>query len=203
MRVLSPSPSERGGERRVIALLPGSRKQEIQTMLPVMMKMKKKFPDHEFVVAAAPSLEKSFYEEILGNSGIRIVYDQTYDLLRDAKAALVTSGTATLETALIGVPEVVCYKGGNISFAIAKRLVKVDYISLVNLIMKKEVVKELIQDQFNETDLEKELKKILQDENFRKNILNDYVSLKEKLGGSGASKRTAELMVKYLGEKKN
>lgn len=181
----------------IIALLPGSRKQEIATILPLMLSMQKHYPDFQFVIAGAPSQHKEFYQTFIRNADVKIVFNQTYQLLQKAEAALVTSGTATLEAALFGVPEVVCYKGGAISYSIAKKLVKVKYISLVNLIMDKEIVKELIQNELNETNLKIELDKLF-NSNSRKNMLNDYAELKTKLGGSGASKKTAELMFSYL-----
>jgi lipid-A-disaccharide synthase len=181
----------------VIALLPGSRKQEIATMLPLMLSMKDKYPDYQFIIAGAPSQTKEYYQTFIGNAGVPILFGQTYQLLQRSHAALVTSGTATLETALFNVPEVVCYKGGSISYAIAKQLVKVKYISLVNLIMDKEIVKELIQNELNETNLKIELDKLLNMDT-RAKMLSDYSELKEKLGSSGASKKTAELMVGYL-----
>ncbi len=184
-------------DKPIIALLPGSRKQEIATMLPIMLSMQKYYDNYLFVIAGAPSQSKDFYQTFISNSDVSIVYNQTYQLLQKAEAALVTSGTATLETALFGVPEVVCYKGGTISFAIAKRLVKVKYISLVNLIMDKEIVKELIQGELNETNLKVELDKLLTP-GTRKKLLTDYSELIEKLGGSGASKKTAGLMINYL-----
>jgi lipid-A-disaccharide synthase len=184
----------------VIALLPGSRRQEISTMLPVMLNLKKEYPAHQFVIAGAPSQTKEYYKEFIRDADVDIVYNQTYQLLQKAEAAMVTSGTATLETALFGVPEVVCYKGGAISYLIAKQLVKVKYISLVNLIMDKEIVKELIQDEFNEQNLKAELDKLLNGDT-RQRLLNDYAELKQKLGGSGASAKTAELMIRYLKEK--
>ncbi|HET6228156.1 MAG TPA: lipid-A-disaccharide synthase, partial [Bacteroidia bacterium] len=189
----------------IIALLPGSRKQEIDTMLPLMLTMQKYYPNHQFVIAGAPSQNEKLYQQYInyfakqypGNNSVRIVFNQTYQLLKQATAALVTSGTATLETALFGVPEVVCYKGGAISFAIAKKLVKVKYISLVNLIMDKEIVKELIQNDLNEVNLKTELDKLL-GENSRKAMMSDYEELRKRLGGAGASKKTAELMISYL-----
>ena len=190
-----PSPEER---EKVIAILPGSRKQEIAKMLPVMLSIKNDFKDFRFVIAAAPSVPKEFYENFTSGNDIEIVYGQTYDLLKQATAAIVTSGTATLETALFEVPEVVCYKGGSVSYYIAKLLVKVKFISLVNLIMDKEVVKELIQTDFNAENLKAELKKILFDEPKRNEIKENYILLKQKLGGKGASKKTAELMIQYL-----
>jgi len=185
--------------RPVIALLPGSRKQEVSTMLSIMMKMSHAFRDYQFVTGAAPSLDDDFYHNILKNSDIKLVSDQTYDLLKNAEAAMVTSGTATLETALIGTPEVVCYKGNFISYQIAKRLVHVDYISLVNLIMEKEIVKELIQNQLNPRNLKIVLDKLLFDNQYKKQLHEDYGHLREKLGGPGASENTAKLILKYLG----
>jgi lipid-A-disaccharide synthase len=185
-------------EKPIIALLPGSRKQEISGMLSIMLKMIPAFPGYQFVIACAPSVEPSFYEKLVSGAEVKTVTKQTYDLLRNSTAALVTSGTATLETALFNVPEVVCYKGNRISYEIAKRLVHVKYISLVNLIMDREVVKELIQNELNENNLQKELQALLFNETKRQQILNDYVSLKEKLGGSGASARAAAIVLNDL-----
>lgn len=182
----------------VVALLPGSRKQEISTMLPIMLSVRNDFSEYQFVVAGAPSQSKEFYSKFLDGTGVKIIYNETYSLLQQSSAALVTSGTATLETALFGVPEVVCYKGGYISYQIARRLVKVKYISLVNLIMDREVVKELIQDDLNETNLKAELKKLLHDKAYRQGMLNDLEQLRQNLGGPGASRKTAELMLEFL-----
>lgn len=184
----------------IIAFLPGSRKQEISIILPLMLSMQKHYTDYQFIIAGAPSQSKEFYQTFIADSNVKIVFNQTYPLLQKAHVALVTSGTATLETALFGVPEVVCYKGGAISFAIAKQLVKVKFISLVNLIMDKEIVKELIQNELNEANLKIELDKLLNQEN-RDKILKNYAELIEKLGGSGASKKTASLMIGYLNSK--
>jgi lipid-A-disaccharide synthase len=181
----------------VIALLPGSRKQEISVMLPLMLTMQKYYPNYQFVIAGAPSQTKEYYQEFIADSKIQIVFGQTYQLLQQSEAALVTSGTATLETALFGVPEVVCYQGGRISYLIAKQLIKVKYISLVNLIMDSEIVKELIQAELNEQNLKFELDKLLTSET-RAIMLQNYDTLKNKLGGAGASKKAAELMVGYL-----
>jgi len=182
-------------DKPVIALLPGSRKQEITKMLSVMLRMAPKFPDHQFVIAGAPSQELSFYKTFLTDENVAIVENNTYDLLSVSTAALVTSGTATLETALFKVPEVVCYKGNEISYQIGKRLINVKYISLVNLILDREVVAELIQDQFNETNLENELFKIL-DHKEREPMFDQYYQLEQALGGKGASDNTARLIVK-------
>lgn len=184
-------------ERKIIALLPGSRKQEIKVKLPIMLSVQKDFPEYQFVVAGAPSQDESFYREVAGKD-LKIVFGKTYDLLRASEAALVTSGTATLETALLNTPEVVCYKGSRISYEIGKRVVKhIEYISLVNLIMDREVVKELIQNELNTKNLKVELAKILSEPK-RSQILDHYKELREKLGGAGASERTAELIIEDL-----
>lgn len=183
--------------RPVIALLPGSRKQEIEKMLEVMLSVTSEFKDYQFVIAGAPSQDEEFYQTFMKNSNIKLIMNKTYDVLGISHAALVTSGTATLETALFKVPEVVCYKGSFISYHIAKRIINLDYISLVNLIMGREVVKELIQNDFNSKNLKVELEKILKEEN-RKRIFGDYFELEQKLGGKGASKKTAELIVEKI-----
>ncbi|MFC6859855.1 lipid-A-disaccharide synthase [Zunongwangia atlantica] len=180
-------------DRPIIALLPGSRKQEISKMLEVMLSITQDFKDYQFVIAGAPSQEIEFYKPYLKKTNINLVMNKTYDILSCAHAALVTSGTATLETALFKVPEVVCYKGSYISYHIAKRIINLDYISLVNLIMDREVVKELIQSEFNSESLKTELKKILQEKN-RERIFKDYYELEQKLGGTGASLETATLI---------
>jgi lipid-A-disaccharide synthase len=178
----------------IIALLPGSRKQEIRKMLSVMLKMANKFPDYEFVIAGAPSQDFEFYKPFIKQNNVQFISNKTYDLLSISYAALVTSGTATLETALFKIPEIVCYKGSWLSYQIGKRLVKINYISLVNLIMDKEVVKELIQNDFNEVTLAAELHKILEDKK-RKELFLEYFELEKKLGGKGASNKVAELIV--------
>lgn len=184
-------------DRPVIALLPGSRKQEIAKMLEGMLSVVNDFPEYQFVIAGAPSQEYSFYQQFLGKSNVKFISNRTYDLLSIAYAALVTSGTATLETALFKVPEVVCYKGNWISYQIAKRVITLKYISLVNLILDKEIVKELIQDDFNTKNIRTELQKILTPEH-RLNLLKQYDLLEEKLGGEGASRKTAGFIIKHL-----
>ncbi|MGB5821423.1 MAG: lipid-A-disaccharide synthase [Saonia sp.] len=174
----------------IIALLPGSRKQEVQKMLSIMLSVKDSFPEYQFVIAGAPSLEKSFYADFLGNDHVGFVENRTYDLLSLSYAALVTSGTATLETALLKIPQVVCYKGNWLSYQIAKRIITLNYISLVNLIMEKEVVKELIQGDLNTKNLTSELRKIL-DGPKRKILFEAYYELEKKLGGKGASEKVA------------
>src|SRR6187551_1943207 len=192
--------SEKFSEKEIIALLPGSRKQEILKKLPVMLEVSKAFPQYQFIVAKAPGQEDGFYEEMLKPySNVSSVRNETYKLLLNAKAALVTSGTATLETALFGVPEVVCYKGSSISYQIAKRLIKVKYISLVNLIMNKLVVKELIQNELTPKNLEKDLFTILTDENKISEIKKDYAALKNLLGeGGDASAKAAKSIYIFL-----
>lgn len=184
-------------QREIIALLPGSRKQEITNMLAVMLKVASQYENYQFVIAGAPSQEFEFYRQFIGNSNVSFVTGRTYDLLNAATAALVTSGTATLETALLKVPQVVCYKGNWISYQIAKRIITLKFISLVNLIMDREVVTELIQDDFNEKRLKEEFEKILNPEN-RKKIFEDYHDLETKLGGVGASKTAAKLMFEKI-----
>lgn len=194
---LSPTLSEKEREQ-IVAILPGSRKQEIAVMLPEMLEVVDKFPDYKFIIAGAPSVDKEFYNTYTGNKNANVVFGETYSLLSKASAAVVTSGTATLETALHGTPEVVCYKGSGISYLIAKRLIKVKYISLVNLIMDKPVVTELIQDEMNATNIEKELRNILEDQQDIATMKNDFTALREKLGNSGASERAAKIVFDYL-----
>lgn len=188
--------SENGlNEKEIIALLPGSRKQEVEKMLEIMLSVRPHFKEYQFVIAGAPSLPKEFYQKYVDDN-VHFVSNRTYDLLRCSKAALVTSGTATLETALLNIPEVVCYRGSKVSYAIAKRLVKnINYISLVNLIMDREVVKELIQNDLNTKNLADELHKILAGTK-REQVLSDYELLRKKLGGKGASEHAADVILK-------
>lgn len=185
-------------ERPIIALLPGSRKQEIEVKLPIMLSVVNDFSEYQFVIAAAPSIQDGFYDQFKIPKKVSFVKGQTYNLLNHAYAALVTSGTATLETALFGVPEVVCYKGGAISYQIAKRLIKVKYISLVNLIADKEVVKELIQHDLNYLNLKTELEKITRNASYRASLIMEYKHLENSLGGPGASKNVAMGVLKSL-----
>lgn len=178
----------------IIALLPGSRKQEVVVMLQTMLKLVDGYPEHQFIIAGVSTLNKDYYNDIIGNKKVKLLLDNTNNILKFADAALVTSGTATLETALIGTPEVVCYKGGRISYEIAKRVVNVKYISLVNLIMDKEVVVELIQSDFNHKSLKSALNDILFNENKRSQIIEDYKTLKTALGNKGASMRAADII---------
>lgn len=177
-------------DKPIILLMPGSRTREIQNMLPVMVEVLKYYPDYEFVIAGSPSQEESFYRKWVSDE-VKFVSNRTYDLLSIAHVALVTSGTATLETALFNVPEIICYKGDAVSWWIAKKfLVKLDYIGIVNLIMGKEIVKELLQGEMNVQNLKKELDMIL-DGQKRQETLDSYQELYKKLGGKGASKRLA------------
>ncbi len=184
-------------DKPIIALLPGSRKQEIRKMLAVMLSVVKDFEEYQFVIAGAPSQDYEFYSTFIKKENVSFVNNMTYDLLSLATAALVTSGTATLETALFKVPEVVCYKGSWLSYQIAKRVIKLDYISLVNLIMDKPVVTELIQDDFNTKRLKKELENILKTGK-REALFMEYFELEKKLGGKGASRKTASLIYKHV-----
>lgn len=184
-------------DKPIIALLPGSRSQEIRQKLPEMLKMAAHFPAYQFVIAQAPSQPDELYRDIIGDrNNVMLVRGQTYNLLKQAWAALVTSGTATLETALFGVPQVVCYKGNPISYWLARKLVKVKYISLVNLIMDKPVVTELIQDDLNEARLHDELKQLLTDSPRLQEMKNDYAALWERLGDARASENAAEEIVR-------
>jgi lipid-A-disaccharide synthase len=182
---------------KIIALLPGSRKQEIEYLLPDMLKVSESLTNYKFVIAGAPSFNKDYYTRFLAGKNIPVVFGQTYDILLNAHAAIVTSGTATLETALFNVPQVVVYKGGKISITIARLLVKIRFISLVNLIVDREIVKELIQEDCNEVLLKKELNKILDGEG-RKEMLDNYKELQERMGKPGASEKTANLIWQYL-----
>ena len=186
-------------EKPVIGILPGSRKQEIMRMLPVMLKMGPEFPGYDFVVGAAPSIEDEFYFGLAGNNNIALSREGSLKLLRRSSAAIVTSGTATLETAIMNVPQVVCYKGSRVSYLIARWLVRVPFISLVNLISGKEIVKELIQNDFTRPNLKIELEKILQPGK-KDGIKKDYTELRKKLGGPGASQKTATGIINYIRE---
>jgi lipid-A-disaccharide synthase len=189
-------------ERPLIALLPGSRKQEILKKLPVMLEVSRFFPDLQFVVAQAPGQESAFYDSLLAPyPNVSSVCNQTYALLLQAQAACVTSGTATLETALFGVPEIVCYKGSTISYQIARRLIRVKYISLVNLIMDKLVVKELIQDDLTPENLRRELDDLLHNDNRRRQLQEDYRALKELLSKGGhASANAAVSILRFMNQ---
>lgn len=183
--------SKKNSSNKKVALLPGSRKQEIKQMLPEMACVASEFKNIDFIVAAAPAIPLSYYSEFNLPANVSVVKDNTYLILAGSDAALVTSGTATLETALIGTPQVVCYRGNPVSYLLAKRLVKVKYISLVNLILDQNLVTELIQNDMNCKRVISELKSLLYDENERNKMLNGYKLLQDKLGGKGASARAA------------
>jgi lipid-A-disaccharide synthase len=188
-------------EKPILAILPGSRNQEIKVKLPIMLEASKSFPNYQIIIAGAPNKTTEFYNQIIGNNSAKILENHTYDLLNHSDLAIVTSGTATLETALFNVPQVVCYKASTISYHIAKRLVKIDYISLVNLIMGKEVVKELIQGELTSKNIVSELKKIKNHQSEGRLIMEkNYKALKEKLGGGGASEKVASLLIESLKE---
>ena len=178
-------------EKPIIALLPGSRKQEIASSLPIMMEVAKSFENYQFIIAGAPSITQDYYRSITKDSYIPILSNQTHALLKECKAAIVTSGTATLEAAILNVPQVVCYKTSAVSYFLGKLLVKVKFIALVNLICDKEVVKELIQDDFNSKNLVNELHQLLNKSN-KSRILKDYEGLMNLMGDEGASKRAAQ-----------
>ena len=177
--------------RPLVALLPGSRVQELNKMLPKMLAVEKHFPQCDFVVAGLESLGKEFYQSFLKDSQIKVVFSQTYPLFEEADAALVSSGTATLETALFNVPQVVCYQASWLSFAIAKVLVDVKYISLVNLISDQEIVKELLQEDLTVPNMVVELQRLLSEEGILE-MQNHYITLRHSLGGEGASERIAQ-----------
>ncbi len=189
-------------DKPIIALLAGSRRQEIEKNLPLMLEMIPEFPDYQFVLAAAPSIDKDYYSPFITATSAKIVFDQTYNCLKHARAAMVTSGTAALEAALFNVPQVVCYKANSISYHIIRQFIKVKYISLVNLIMDGPVVKEFIQKDMSKASLKAELERLLHDKVYRQKMLDSYNELKEVLGGTGASTRIAKKMYEYLkGEK--
>ena len=189
-------------ERPIIALLPGSRKQEIAKMLSVMLSVVESYHQYQFVIAGAPSLGYDLYKQFIKEENVHFISGKTYDLLSHSHAALVTSGTATLETALFRIPEVVCYRGNWISYQIAKRVISLKYISLVNLIMDAPVVTELIQGALNTRNLKAELDKLL-DPTYREKLQGDYQALRERLGNEGASERTAQAIYDSLQDKRH
>ena len=180
-------------QQKIIALLPGSRQEEINKVLPVFIKVAKKFNGYQFVIAGAPGIPTKNYTSFIGNSNIKVIYNQTYDLLNCSTFALVTSGTATLEAALFNTPQIVCYRTKPINYWIAKKFVKVKYVSLVNLILNKKSLVELIQKEFNFENLTLSLNRLLKERELV-NMKNDYIKLKLRLGKPGASNRTARLI---------
>jgi len=185
-------------DKPIISMLPGSRNDEIKHMLPIMLETAKLFPDYQFVIAGAPSQDLEFYYQVAETRNIKIIFGKTYELLNHATAGLITSGTATLEAALFNVPQIVCYKGSTISYEVARRVIKVKYISLVNLVLDAEVVQELVQGDLNTEKISAELKLILHNPAHLNTMLNDYEALRRALGHAGASERAAKLMLKYL-----
>lgn len=185
----------------VIAILAGSRKHEVEFMLPQMIKVVRNFPEYQFVLAGVKNLPDELYLRIIGDAPVKLIKEKTYEILYISEAALVASGTATLETALFNVPQVVCYKADFLSMLIALMVIKVKFISLVNLIMDSGVVREILGYKLNRQNLARELKLILPGGDMRNKMLSDYVLLKQKLGPAGASARVAADMVKVLGRK--
>ncbi|MDP2174571.1 MAG: lipid-A-disaccharide synthase [Bacteroidota bacterium] len=181
-------------QKPIIALLPGSRMSELKHVLPIMLSIVNSYPEYEFIIAGANHISENEYQQYIGNMPVKLIRGKTYDVLKNSHAALVCSGTATLETALLNCPQVVCYKFSKISFAIGKMVIKVKYISLVNLIMNRVVVKELIQDELNTQNIQKELNKIISGK-MRNKQLEDFIQLSEKVGKPGASERAAKLIV--------
>jgi lipid-A-disaccharide synthase len=188
-------------DKPILAILPGSRNQEIRVKLPIMLEATKAFENYQLVIAGAPNKSESFYQEVAQGTDVKIIENQTYDLLNNSDLAIVTSGTATLETALFHVPQVVCYKANAISYAIAKRLIKIKYISLVNLIMDEAVVTELIQHELTAKNIIKELKLIEKETSKgRLEMKKSYQLLEEKLGSGGASNKVARLLINKINE---
>jgi lipid-A-disaccharide synthase len=187
----------------VVALLPGSRKQEIKNMLPAMLAAARNFPDCRFVVGGAPSVPDDFYRPFLDPAGIPLAGGPVYGLLRAADAAVVTSGTATLEAALMDTPELVCYKGNFLSYLLARKLVRVPFISLVNLVLGKPAVRELIQQEMTAANIARELNRLLHEPGYRNAQLEQFRLLREKLGRGGASRKTAAEIVRRLTDRGN
>ncbi|AMR30173.1 lipid-A-disaccharide synthase [Mucilaginibacter sp. PAMC 26640] len=187
--------------KKIVALLPGSRKQEISRLLPEMAKVAKRFTNYQFVIAGAPTFDADYYRQYIGSTPIPVVFNATYDLLRNSEAAIVASGTATLETALLNVPQVVVYKGNTVTIGIAKMLIKIKFISLVNLILDRQIVKELIQNDCDFHSISNELDKLVGIEDYRNRMLANYDLLDERMGKPGASAKTAVLIIKYATKK--
>ena len=183
-------------EKPIIALLPGSRKREIKTKLPKMLQVVDHFPDHQFVVAGSETVDASLYKEHIKGK-VKVIFGETYNILNNATAAMVTSGTATLETALFRVPQVVCYKPGLVTYYLLKNIISIKYICMVNLILDQKVVEELIEGDLNESRMVKELQAILQPDK-RATLIDHYNALEESLGGPGASERVATMMIEDL-----
>lgn len=189
-----------GSAEKTVALLAGSRRSEIKYLLPRMMQVAGRYPEYRFLMACAPSMEREFYEGIIGNkcSNIKLLFGETYSILRHSDAAIISSGTASLEAALIGVPQVVCYGGNEISYQIARSVVKLKYISLANLIMDKGLFKELIQHDCTTQKISAELDNLLGNSAYREKMLADYRDVRNILGGKGASAKVASAMIEEL-----
>lgn len=187
--------------KKIVALLPGSRKQELKFIIPVMIATVRQNPDVHFVVAAVRTLDASLYQGLHDISNVTFVYEETYDLLTVADAAIVTSGTATLETGLFKVPQIVVYKAPVLTYHVVRALIRVPYISLVNLIANKEVVKEMIQHHANEKEISDELRRILNDGAYRNNMLSEYDRILKILDTGSASDNAGRLMVEYLAKR--
>ncbi len=184
-------------KNKIIALLPGSRKQEISMMLPTLIKVSRKFLKYKFLIAGAPGISENFYKKIIGDHNIKIIFNETYEILKISQAAIVTSGTATLETALFNIPQIVCYKSSLISYLIAKKIIKLKYISLVNLIMNKKIVNEIIQNKFTTEIIANELKSILNGKTRKKQLYN-YSKLKKKLSDYEDIESIGKKIVSFL-----
>lgn len=182
----------------IITLMAGSRKQEIKYNLPIMLSLVSKLPNYQFIIAGAPSLTDKIYKPYIDNTSVKVIYGKTYPLLKHSTLAIVTSGTATLEAALLDIPEVVCYKGNFISMLIAWMVVKVKYVSLVNLIMDREVVRELLQYDLNPKTLLEEVRELLPGERKRSEMLTNFAHLRALLGSKGSSERVAKRMISEL-----
>lgn len=189
------------GDKPIIAILPGSRKQEIKKMLPVQSVIADKYPQFDFVVACVDSFSEEYYRSLIHSNNIHLVFNRTYDILNVAHSGLITSGTATLETALFDVVQCVCYKASKLSYLIATYIVKIKYISLVNIILKREVVKELLQNLWNAEALDNEFRKITFDEDYRHRIKADYAMLRSQLGNAGSSNQVAKSIVMQIQNK--
>jgi lipid-A-disaccharide synthase len=185
-------------EKPIVALLPGSRQQELKSMTPVLAEVVRRFPQYQFAVAAINSLTPALYEPLTVLSNVRMIYEDTYNLLLNARAAIVTSGTATLETALFKVPQTVVYRTSGLTYRIVKLIIRVKFISLVNLIADREVIRELIQENANPSEIGNELNRLISDENYRARILKDYSQIYSTLDIGSASDNTARLMVENL-----
>jgi lipid-A-disaccharide synthase len=189
--------SQKWKASKQIALLPGSRKQEVEHILPLMLSVQSEISDYKFVVAAMSHLEESFYKKIIGDKKVELVFDKSDEVIANSELALVSSGTATLQTALAEIPQIVCYKTGRLNYELGKRLINVPYISLVNLIFSKEIVKELIQEDLSKVNLLREIRKI-EALDYRQELINNYRKLKSMLGQKNASKRVAEIIIQKL-----